>query len=534
MSILHNIAYIHDLYPTTMVLIPDLCLMADDSIYLQNIYSGKVITLSRKQAADLQYYYRRSKIPSDDNEYIYDYTYDRVESILRLIVGKYKRANILNIKQIHEYELSYEFYEQYYPRIISFQNISKDVMERVMANKKISIEFWLDKIVELSDFSNNEAYYLDMVGTLFRCSPYINELYDRYRKLRIYNKYFMYSDINTLTSILKNHKNINIELFEKMLKFRIDPNFHPNIAINDAIIKSICECNLSNPQLFKKHKDRILEISGVSEYKFYNHLLPTNIDIDNIFSFMDRDYMNRSRDEYCDIIGHIFAKNINYTVVQLQSLLSKLDNLGDIYDPVGIVNIFENKLLSREIIESIIIPKINHIRQDRDINISVYEDIIVTNPNVYREDLVLLGINIYECQPDYLLSNPNMVISNKEDIFDILMFNRDNIESVEFLSHPRIIESDIIYFINRYLSYILNKDIEHCYDWDQSDIFKWLVRNPNLTEYALSLIIKASQLDNDISQHKIHDIDWIAVFNNPNISIKYIEKIFRKHPDLFA
>ena len=88
-----------------MVLIPDLCLMADNSIYFQNIYSGKVTTLSRKQALDLHHYYRKSSTPSDENEYIYDYTYSRFESILRLIVGKYKRAKILNLKQIHEYEI---------------------------------------------------------------------------------------------------------------------------------------------------------------------------------------------------------------------------------------------------------------------------------------------------------------------------------------------------------------------------------------------------------------------------------------------
>ena len=105
-----------------MVLIPDLCLMADNSIYLQNIYSGKVTTLSRKQASNLQYYYRRSKIPSDENEYIYDYTYSRFESILRMLIGKYKQNKILNIDGIHAHELCYEFYNQYFEDI-EFDNI---------------------------------------------------------------------------------------------------------------------------------------------------------------------------------------------------------------------------------------------------------------------------------------------------------------------------------------------------------------------------------------------------------------------------
>jgi len=514
-----------------MVLIPDLCLMADNSVYLQNIYSGKVTTLSCKQAADLQYYYRRSKTPSDDNEYIYDYTYDRVESILRMIVGKYKRAKILNLKQIHEYELSYEFYEQYYPRIISFQNISKGVMERVMANKKLSIEFWLDKIVELSDFDNNEAYYLDMVGALFRYSPYVKELYDRYHKLYSYNTYFMHNDNIIVINMLVNHKNIDVELFEKILEISTS-----RCIDGDTFVKLICKCNISDPILFKKHKDRILKISGATEYTFYSHLVSANIDIDDIISFMNRNYQNRAPHAYDDIIQHILEKDINYTTDQLQFLLSRLskfDHLGGVYNPVNIIYIFENKQLSREIIESIIIPKIT--QPGRDIQyVRDYEDIIVTHPNVYREDLVLLGLDIHECEPDYLLSNPNMVISNKEDIFDKIMFNHENIEpSTEFLSYPRITESDIIYFINRYMAGYID---HNTYTWDDEagEIFEWMARNPNLTESALSLIIKASQIDNDISRHKIHDIDWIAVFNNPNISIKYIEKIFRKHPDLFA
>ena len=530
-----------------MVLIPDLCLMADNSVYLQNIYSGKVTTLSRKHASDLQYYYRKSNTPSDENEYIYDYTYDRVESILRLIVGKYKRANILNLKQIHEYELSYEFYEQYYPRIISFNNVSNDIMERVMTNKKISIEFWLDKIVELSDFSHYSAYYFDMVGTLFRCSPYINELYDKYCKLHSYDTYYMHTNIDIMTNITKNH-NLDVELFEKLLEIRINKR-----GDGCAFLKSICGCNISDPVLFKKYKNRILEISGASEYDFYDHLLPTNMDFDDIFNFIDRDYKNRERHDYNDIIGNTFSKNINYTVDQLQSILTKLDKLGDIYHDVCIVDIFRNKLISHEIIKSIIIPEINNMR---DMTIHAYEDIIVTNPNIYREDLVSLGINIYKCQPDYLLSNPNMIISNKEDIFDKIMFSPENTNgsstkflSTKFLSYSRITESDIIYVVNRYMAgYIddtkynwvsdtkYNRASNTKYNWgnNNEDIFTWMARNPNLTEYALSLIIKASQIDNDISRCKIHDIDWIAVFNNPNISIKYIEKIFRKHPDLFA
>jgi len=168
------------------------------------------------------------------------------------------------------------------------------------------------------------------------------------------------------------------------------------------------------------------------------------------------------------------------------------------------------------------------------IYIEDFEDIIVAHPNIYSEDLVLLGIDIYKCQPDYLLSNPNINISNKE-IFDNIMFNTDYyfVTSTKFMSYPRITESDIIYFIDRYIAYYVIENSKYYRDYNE-DIFKWMARNPNLTEYALSLIINASQIDDDISRHKIHDIDWIAVFNNPNISIKYIEKIFRKHPDLFA
>ena len=510
-----------------MVLIPDLCLMADNSIYLQNIYSGKVTTLSRKEATDLQYYYRRSKIPSDENEYIYDYTYDRVESILRLLVGKYKRNKILNLKQIHEYELSYEFYEQYYPRIISFQNISNDIMERVMANKKLSIEFWLDKIVEFSDFSNNRAYYFDMVSALFQYSPYVKELYDRYRKLHSYDTYYIHHGIDIIYNITKN-RNLDVELFEKMLEIRIN-----QLHDADTFIKSLCECNISDPVLFKKHKDRILKISGASEYMFYSHLVSANIDIDDIVSYMERDYMNRGeRRDFIDIHRHILTKDINYDICQLPAILTKLGNICDVNESECIVFIFENKLLSREIIKSIIIPEIILLRQQQRIDIYSYTDIIVTHPNVYREDLVSMGIDIYECRPDYLLSNPNINISNKE-IFDNIMFNTDYdfVTSTEFMSYPQIMESDIIYFIDRYIADYV---IENSKYYRDDTIFKWMARNPNLTEYALSPIIKASQIDDDISRHKIHVIDWIAVFNNPNISIKYIEKIFRKHPDLFA
>jgi len=508
-----------------MVLIPDLCLMADNSVYLQNIYSGKVTTLSRKQALDLHHYYRRSKTPSDENEYIYDYTYSRFESILRLIVGKYKRNKILNLKQIHEYELSYEFYEQYYPRIISFHNVSNDIMERVMANKKLSIEFWLDKIVELSDFSNNKSYYFDMVSALFRCSPYVRELYDRYRKLHSYDTYYMHSDFDIVINMLRN-RNLDVELFEKMLEISIDSR-----GDGDTFVNAICECNISDPELFKKHKDRILKISGTTEYTFYNHLVSANIDIDDIVSFMERDYMNRESRNYDGIIQRILEKDINYTTDQLKSLLlklSKFDNLGGVYNPVNILFIFENKQLSREIIKSIIIPEI--IRLCHDIRLEhkrnlYYPDNIVAHPNVYREDLESVNLDIYRCEPDYLLSNPNINISNKEDIFDKIMFNppeNRNAPSTEFMSYPRITESDIVYFIDRYMEGYID---------ETDEIFEWMARNPNLTESALSLIIKASQIDN-IS--KIYDIDWIAVFNNPNISIKYIEKIFRKHPDLFA
>jgi len=332
--------------------------MADNSIYLQNIYSGKVTTLSHKEAADLQYYYRRSNTPSDENEYIYDYTYSRFESILRLIVGKYRRNKILNLKQIHEYELSYEFYEQYCPRIISFQNISIDIMERVMTNKKLSIEFWLDKIVEFSDFSNNEAYYLDMVSALFRCSPYVKELYNKYRKLHRYDTYYMHHGIDIIYNITKN-RNLDVELFEKMLEISIDRH-------NDwkAFIKSICGCNISDPVLFKKHKDKILKISGSSEYTYYHRLVSTNIDIDDIVSFMNRDYTNRQNLDYDDIIRHILTKDINYTTDQLQSVLSKLSKFEDLRNPTNFAHIFENKLLSREHIESIIIPKITQSDPD--------------------------------------------------------------------------------------------------------------------------------------------------------------------------
>ena len=515
-------------------------LTIDNSVYLTNIYSGNVIKVNHKN--DLQHYYRRSSIPSKDNEYIYDYKYSRIESILRMLIGKYKRNKILDLKQIHEYDLCYEFYRQYCPRIISFQNISKDIMERVMSNKTLSIEFWLDKIVELSNFNNNQMYYLDMVGTLFRCSPYINELYNRYYKLNKHNTYFMYNSIDIMSNILKNHKNLNIELFEKILEISIN-----KYKDGDMFIKSLCECDLSNitfsPSdgivLFQKHKNKILEISGASEYTFYDYLLPTNIDIDDIFSFMDRDYLNRTNRDYDDIIRHILIRNINYTTDQLKSILfklSKFDNLGDRYNPASIVFLFENKQLSREIIKSIIIPKIQQDQNQNIMYISEFEDIIVANPNVYREDLVLLGINIYECQPDYLLLNTNMNISNKE-IFDNIMFNReyDNTVSFKFLSYPRITESDIIYFIDRYISYISNEDT--AYNWDCPEyIFKWITRNPNLTELALSHIINASKVneDHDTLLRKVYDIDWPAVFNNQNISIKYIEKVFRNNPDLFA
>jgi len=512
-----------------MVLIPDLCLMADDSIYIQNIYSGKVTTLSHKEATDLQYYYRRSNTPSNDNEYIYDYTYDRVESILRLIVGKYKRNKILNLKHIHEYELSYEFYEQYCPRIISFQNISIDIMERVMTNKKLSIEFWLDKIVEFSDFSNNRAYYFDMVSALFQYSPYVKELYDRYRKLHSYDTYYIHHGIDIIYNITKN-RNLDVELFEKTLEININ-----QLHDADTFIKSLCECNISDPVLFKKHKDRILEISGASEYMFYSHLVSANIDIDDIVSYMERDYMNRGeRRDFVDIHRHILTKDINYDICQLPAILTKLSNICDVNESECIVFIFENKLLSREIIKSIIIPEIILLRQQHRIDIYSYTGIIVTHPNIYREDLVSMGIDIYECQPDYLLSNPNINISNKE-IFDNIMFNTDYdfVTSTEFMSYPQIMESDIIYFIDRYIADYVIENSKYYRDYT-GDIFKWMARNPNLTEYALSLIINASQIDEDISRHKIHVIDWPAVFSNPNISIKYIEKLFRKHPDLFA
>ncbi len=173
---------------------------------------------------------------------------------------------------------------------------------------------------------------------------------------------------------------------------------------------------------------------------FYSHLVSANIDIDDIVSYMERDYMNRGeRRDFIDIHRHILTKDINYDICQLPAILTKLGNICDVNESECIVFIFENKLLSREIIKSIIIPEIILLRQQHRIDIYSYTGIIVTHPNIYREDLVSMGIDIYECQPDYLLSNPNINISNKE-IFDNIMFNTDYdfVTSTEFMSYPQI------------------------------------------------------------------------------------------------
>ena len=422
-----------------MVLIPDLCLMADNSIYLQNIYSGKVTTLSRKQASNLQYYYRRSKIPSDENEYIYDYTYSRFESILRMLIGKYKQNKILNIDRIHAHELCYEFYNQYFADI-EFDNIK--YTDNIMKNPRLPLEFILKKIDNMVD-QNKRTY---TIKSLFQNSPYIEDLYDNYMH---------YTDKQSLQFLITNNKYINANMFKK-------------------------------------------NSSKYTEYQYYVYLnYCTDIDIIDQIRFINTIEDIDDRSEW--IYGFLLIA-VDYSETEFVYIIENLLGLIDMQYRAILNSKLSNTLIKKYIIPSIVINKSSFKH--------LYDEFI-SHPNVYLEDILAIGIdlNTYN-NPRSILSNPNLPIPSINQITD------NYYEECIFLSNSRI-TNDII---DKYMD-----------NPDWFDNMESITTNPNMTQLQFKRIIKYCEC-----QGLLCKIDWIAVFNNPNISIKYIEKIFRKHPDLFA
>lgn len=503
-------------------------LTIDNSVYLTNIYSGNVIKVNHKNADDLQYYYRRSSIPSKYNEYIYDYTYSRIEGILRMLIGKYERINILNKSSIHKYEICYDFYKIYFPNIISFQNISNIIMKNIISNKNMPLEFWLDKIHEFSDTHKNKNYYLEVIGLLFQYSPFIDDILNYCEELYSpsYNGYYM-NFSNIFCYILQNHQYINSRLYEKIINTATLDNCYSYI-----FLKSICNCKLPGANKLKLYKPDILKMSKTSEYNYYSNLSPDNIDINECIYFIDNnpDLFNHA-DRYGFISENMLQKTEEYDIQTLQSVISKIVKPHITNNTLGLL--FTNKKLSREIITDFIMPELIKLRNvDINTNLRDYEDTILAHPNIYLQDLELFGINIYECEPDNIILNPNTLISNKE-MFDRIVFAEDcgicNLS--KYLSNSKITESDIDYFLDLYTRFNLTEH-ETCSCNLNDNIFGRLTKNPNMNKRLLKRIIEIIKIDKENLTLSL--INWLSIFNNPDIPIKYIEKVFRNNPDLFA
>jgi hypothetical protein len=517
MDILQKIAIIRDLYPVAMVLIPDLCLMADTSVYLQNIYSGKVTTLSCKQASDLHYYYRKSKTPSDENEYIYDYTYDRVESILRLLVGKYKRNKILNLKQIHEYELSYEFYEQYYPRIITFDNIDKELIMSLSKSRSLPYEFWIDICNRLRERDYNQ--YKTTMYYLFINNIHVSKILNNY----ISNNVFILENTEIARAILTNPNTDKyilrtaIDLLEAISEISVLPELR---SIACAISEKICRYNVSDIQFYAENKSRIIAATHINESRYYIWMAATeNVNINECLYFIDHAPRIYARNNEF-VKRNILCRNHEWINADLLDIINRYN--------IDISCIFKNRKLTRSNIMYIISNKSQESFTDGSFNGGSYD--LITHPSIYLEDLKLFGINIYEtADPEWILNNPNNLIPNKE-IFDKMVFTtcKKRCEQFTFLKHIKINKDDMNYFLDLYIKYN-NNGSSRCVTANKH--FTHISNNPNLDNYILERIINIIAIDTCFT---LRDIDWIAVFNNPNISIKYIEKIFRKHPNLFA
>jgi hypothetical protein len=130
----------------------------------------------------------------------------------------------------------------------------------------------------------------------------------------------------------------------------------------------------------------------------------------------------------------------------------------------------------------------------------------------------MLNIDLNRYKYDIVLSNPNLPVPDINLMIKYINTDNNYIMDCDFISHPRITANMIDVIINQN---IINQNIKI------SNIMRYITRNPNMTQLQLKRIIKYCD---DI----YNDIDWLSVFNNTNISIKYIKHIFAHNTKLFA
>jgi hypothetical protein len=243
------------------------------------------------------------------------------------------------------------------------------------------------------------------------------------------------------------------------------------------------------------------------EYEYYSYILHCNdIDTTNLINLIEFIKNIKYIDEKNTWIMDLMKLQIDYSESEFIYII---DNLQFSY----IFGMIDNKKLSNKLIKKYIIPSY----RVHNLNLSLYNDFI-SHPNVYLEDTLMLNIDLNRYKYDIVLSNPNLPVPDINLMIKYINTDNNYIMDCDFISHPRITANMIDVIINQN---IINQNIKI------SNIMRYITRNPNMTQLQLKRIIKYCD---DI----YNDIDWLSVFNNTNISIKYIKHIFAHNTKLFA
>jgi hypothetical protein len=393
-----------------------------------------------------------------------------------MLINDYNGVKLLDLKHIHEYELCYEFYTIYF-KDINFNDLQFSDIENIIKNQKIPLEYILDK---LNNFDFNSLQISDIINIIKNQKipleytlKKINDIRDSNTKTEVINKLFQYSPY--IENLCNNYMSyINEDAFANI----IDNN--PYICMH----------------MFKRDK--------YTEYGYYWHILHCkDIDIIHIIELIK--VINNIKDDgnRIDLIYYFITSQIEHSETEFAYII---DNLKDVntylYTTMG------NKKLSNTIIKKYYIPSF----MSNTFHVSIYEPFI-SHPNVYLEDIHMLNIDLNKYSPKTIISNPNLPVP---DIDQIIKYYDITGDGNTIIDNARITADMIDKFM--------------CYnDWVYYTID--ITRNPNMTQMQFERII-------DYCENTYYNIykyiDWLSVFNNTNISIKYIKHIFAYNTEMLA
>jgi len=463
-----------------------------DKIKLINIYTGKFKYISAK-LFNTRYRYKYHVISINDNIYEYDYIYDRLEYITRLLMS-IRDHQLLSYTRMYKYNCL-EFYNTKFNIIIKYIINSDNQLKiiNLLTNPHIDSSFIIN-VINILISENIDEQLMNAIYDCVFCNKKHGIIVFEWWLENIYKKKLKTFDC-VWTSIFKNEC-ISVELITQIINI-------PNFISYDNLVE-LCDNIINIKDIYNLYT--INKLCDRDIYKYWNCISRTNAVDLNKFTTYVRDL---GRSKRVILWRNILKRSIDYCETEFTSIKHALENSNCI---CLLSHIFYNNKLSSTIICKYIIPMyINKtISDEPDEDIKLY--VIPNHKNITIDNLITMGYKIPKLDLSLICMKTNL---NFDMDFDIYI--NDQTRIMYFLSESYISSNILSRAIDLFIK---NKTLAMNPSYSTgTDKIRNITMNINLLLKDFKKILRFIKSNNDQAVYR--SICWPEIFRNINIPKKY-------------